>query len=192
MQDKAKERRLLRAVVRLYPRSFHDRVGESMLQTLADSAADMTLIDKVLLVADLASGAVYENLRSMGKREMIAPAIAAGLGMLMIAPGVAMLTLLVLSIEPPLGPLRKYLSAPPDVPNVIGSLVALTVIVFLPLAGLILNFSVIRRSRLIEKGQTALRANLIIATIGAVIVAAFLAGVVIDQYPCWVGVPNCD
>jgi hypothetical protein len=184
--------RLITHLISLYPRPFRERVGESMRQTLADSVTDMSLMQKLSLIGDLASGALYENLRSLGKREMMAPILAASLGMMMIAPGVAMFTLLVLGIEPPMGPFKEFLPAPPDVPNKVGSLVALTVIVFLPLAGMILNYSVVRRSRLAENGQASVRVNLIVAALGVCLVAAFVAGVVIDQYPCWIGVPNCD
>ncbi len=34
--------------------------------------------------------------------------------------------------------------------------------------------------------------NLVLVVAALVVVLAFVAGMVIDQYPCWIGVPNCD
>ncbi len=35
-------------------------------------------------------------------------------------------------------------------------------------------------------------ANLILGAVIFVFIAMFVGGVIADQYPCWVGVPNCD
>jgi hypothetical protein len=35
-------------------------------------------------------------------------------------------------------------------------------------------------------------ANLVVAVATFTFVAVFLGGIIVDQYPCWVGVPNCD
>lgn len=188
--------RLLKFVASLYPASFRERVGESMQQTLADSYSRLGPAGKLSIIGDLVFGAACENIVSIEEkvtsRAIVAPLVAATTGMLLIVPGVTMFTLLLLGLEPPLGALGSFLKAPPDVPNIAGSLVALTIIVFLPLAGLILNYAAMRRSTLIEGSRFAYRTNLLVAALGLCLVLSFIAGVVIDQYPCWMGVPNCD
>lgn len=167
-----------------------------MLQTLTDSYSRFGPVGKLSIIGDLAFGAVYENIVSIEEtfmsRSVFTPLVAATIGMLLIVPGVTMFTLLLLGIEPPLGPLESFLKAPPDVPNIAGTLVALTIIVFLPPAGMILNYAATRRSILIEGSRFAYRTNMLVAAVGLCLVLSFIAGVVIDQYPCWMGVPNCD
>lgn len=167
-----------------------------MLQTLHDSYSRLDLKGKLSIVGDLVFGAVAENIVSIaGKvtsRAILTPSVVAAIGMLLIVPGVTMFTLLLLGLEPPLGPLETVLKAPPDVPNIAGTLVALTIVVFLPLAGLILNYAALRRSLPTEGRGFAYRTNLVVAALGLCLVLSFIAGVVIDQYPCWMGIPNCD
>ena len=35
-------------------------------------------------------------------------------------------------------------------------------------------------------------ANLIVAAASLAFVLLFVVGIIVDQYPCWIGVPNCD
>jgi hypothetical protein len=46
----------------------------------------------------------------------------------------------------------------------------------------------------IKKGDHSLmaRINLFLAAAILLILVGFIAAIVIDQYPCWTGVPNCD
>lgn len=187
---------LLKFLAGLYPSPFRDQVGESMLQTLTDSYLRVGPIGKLSIIGDLVFGAACENVVSIEEKvrssSVVIPLVASTVGMLLIVPGVMMFTLLLLGIEPPLGPLETVLKAPPDVPNIAGTLVALTIIVFLPLGGLILNYAAIRKSIPTESSRFAYRTNLLVAALGLCLVLSFIAGVVIDQYPCWMAVPNCD
>lgn len=120
---------------------------------------------------------------SKGRR----PATAALVGLLLALPGAALYVLLVLHIEPPLGFLGRDLS--PDGPNVLGSLVALCLLVILPLTGFLLNLAPLRRA---ESGPLSRPANVAVAGACLIVVLLVVSSIMIDQYPCWVGVPNCD
>jgi hypothetical protein len=40
--------------------------------------------------------------------------------------------------------------------------------------------------------RTATPLNLVVAVVALSFVVLFIVGIVVDQYPCWTGVPNCD
>jgi len=128
----------------------------------------------------------------MMKLQFSNPKAAALLGLLGVLPGALFLPLLMLGIEPPLGPLKQLLSAPPDVPNVAGTLVALALVVGLPAAAGLLNLAPIARGLRAGSGLGAYPLNLLVAVAAVSLLALFAAGVIVDQYPCWIGVPNCD
>ena len=48
------------------------------------------------------------------------------------------------------------------------------------------------RSLRVGRGLGAHRVNLALAAVLFLLIAAFVTGFVVDQYPCWIGVPNCD
>lgn len=106
---------------------------------------------------------------------------------LLCLPGAAMLTLLMLGVEPPLGPLTPLVASPASGPNVVGTAIALTVILLLP--AIALGMSV---PRLFFSGGSITPARMLVAAGPACIILLFVLAVVADQYPCWVGVPNCD
>ncbi len=62
-------------------------------------------------------------------------------------------------------------------------------LLFLMVCGGVLNYSFYRKS--LKKGIKA-KLNLWVA-LGVLCVVVIFAGAIIeDQYPCWIGVPNCD
>ena len=163
-----------------------------------------------------------------------------------------MVTLLMLQIEPPMGPLGPYLERPAGNPHVLGSLVVLMMVLVLPAIGLVLNAGKIRNAMLSagnltvaplgglaltapflvlqvvnkaplenipaalfavlwllptvfiatllpivksvrgERGAKAHPVTILLGGIVLVIVAAMWGGLVVDQMPCFLGVPNCD
>jgi len=121
------------------------------------------------------------------------PWLSAILGVLLVVPGITLFVLLNLNIEPPMGPLEPYLARNPDGgPHVLGSLIAFNAIVVLPVIALILNLGILMRA--LRKGVafTSHPLNLLVTLTAASIVLAFVGAILIDQYPCWIGVPNCD
>jgi hypothetical protein len=119
--------------------------------------------------------------------------IAAILGVLLVIPGAFLFAMLSLNIEPPFGPLDPYLRrSDGSGPHVIGSLIALNAIVVLPLIALIINIAPVMRSLRDRKGMPDRRTNVVVAAAAVIVVMMFISAIAVDQYPCWVGVPNCD
>ena len=110
---------------------------------------------------------------------------------LLALPFAVLFTLLLLHVEPPLGPLQPLLNGDNDQPNVLGSAVVVGAWLLSVIA---LAFSVapIARSARTGNGIAASPVNLLVAAVISLLVVSFPAGIVIDQYPCWMGVPNCD
>ena len=107
-------------------------------------------------------------------------------GILLALPFATLFAMLVLHIEPPLRALEA-LRTDGDGPNVIGSAIVLGAWL-LSIVGLVFG---IRGARA-HSVMTASPLTLIVAGAIALLVISFPAALVIDQYPCWTGVPNCD
>jgi hypothetical protein len=119
--------------------------------------------------------------------------IAAKLGFLLVVPGILMLAMLNLNIEPPFGPLEPYLRRTEgEGPHIVGSLIAFNAIVVFPVVALLLNFAPAMRGLRSGKGFLGNPTNLAVAAAASLVVLAFFGAIAVDQYPCWVGVPNCD
>lgn len=99
----------------------------------------------------------------------------AGLGAALCVPVLAVLTLLVLGVEPRI-PVVDRLSSRQ------GSLVVLTLFALVPVALAINLGPALRRAP----------SNVAVAMLAVVTIGIVVGLIVEDQYPCWVGVPNCD
>jgi hypothetical protein len=119
------------------------------------------------------------------------PFSAAIAGLLLALPFAVMITLLVLGKEPPMGPLQPLVTAPPDQPNVVGTAIVLGALLA-SLAGLIITLAPLLGRA--QGGETIRShpANVLIGVIISFFILFFVGSIVVDQYPCWVGVPNCD
>lgn len=181
--------------------------------------------------------------------------IAAIIGLLFFLPGAIMLSMLIFSIDPPLGPLKPYLQPPNEGPHILGSLIALSLILVLPAAGVIINvaategnplkgilsnlklavivsfllvlpfmimelvfgqnsyssfpfplfgilwflpvmfiviFTPIVRNMRAGNSIFANPITLLFRVAFLVLIALFWGGLLNDQMPCFLGVPNCD
>ena len=123
-----------------------------------------------------------------GKRER--PTLAALAGLILCLPGALMYGLLTFNIDPTFGVLERGRS--PDQPDIAGSIIALAVLVLLPLVAFLLNLGPIRRAARAGNGFFARPANVAVAVAALLVGALVLDSIVVDQYPCWMGVPNCD
>lgn len=115
-------------------------------------------------------------------------AIAAGV---LALPFAVIFALLLLHIEPPLGPLESMLKGEVDQPNVLGSAIVFAAWL-LSVVALVFAVAPIVRGVRAGRGIAANPLNLLAAGVISALVVSFVAGIVVDQYPCWVGVPNCD
>jgi|GEM_PF-419008 len=147
---------------------------------------------------------IVRNLRA-GNNRMVNPAPAQGnntiltnptsamiISFLLALPFLTILLLLWLHIEPPLGPLEPLLKNPdPDQPNVLGTLLFLGALLLAVAACLIARVPIVRA---MQAGGSlfAHPMNLMLAVVILSFIAMLVVGLIVDQYPCWIGVPNCD
>ena len=120
------------------------------------------------------------------------PRSAAIISFLLALPFVTILSLLLLHIRPSLGPLEPLLNNPdPDQPNVIGTLIVLGAILLAVAACLIARAPIVRT---LQTGGSLLAhpMDLLLAVVILSFLTMLVVGLIVDQYPCWIGVPNCD
>jgi hypothetical protein len=120
------------------------------------------------------------------------PASAAVIGFILALPFLTLLTFMLLGIEPTLGPLDPLLkNADPDQPNVLSAVIVIGALLLCVLAGLIVRGPMVQT---IRSGGSLLAhpANLLLAVVIVAFIARLVIGLIVDQYPCWIGVPNCD
>lgn len=108
-------------------------------------------------------------------------------GIFLVIPGALLITLLTMGIDPPLPDFLRPYIIPSEGPHVVGSLIAFNFIVVFPLAALILNLGVLQ-STLTNRRLS----NLVTIAFAVIVVLVFAAQIAIDQFPCLIGVPNCD
>lgn len=116
------------------------------------------------------------------------PRSAALIGFVLCLPTTVLFSLVLLSIEPSLGPLDPLLRADG---SHLGSMIVLGLLLLLPVA-LVINLAPIIRSARAGNGIAAHPVNLVLAVAILVILAVILGSFIVDQSPCWIGVPNCD
>lgn len=118
---------------------------------------------------------------------------AALIGVLLAIPVTILFSLLLLDIEPSLGPLNAWLAGTPnpdDGPGP-GSFIALAFIALLPIATFI-TLRPVGRSIKNGSGLLAQPLNLVLGVAMLAGIIALAGAFVVDQYPCWIGVPYCD
>jgi hypothetical protein len=124
-----------------------------------------------------------------GNSILTAPMSAALIGFLLALPFLTILSLLLLNIEPPFAHLLN--NPDPDQPNVIGTLIVLGAILLAIAACLIARAPIVRT---LQTGGSLLAhpINLLLAVVILSFITMLVVGLIVDQYPCWIGVPNCD
>lgn len=113
-----------------------------MLQTIRDALLGASRLGTVKLVFDLTYGAATENMKALQEVYMAEIIFDRSrvhlLGILLIVPGVVVLSLLLLGINPPLGQLGQYLQEDNQASKWIGLLFVLCTILVLPAAGVMI------------------------------------------------------
>ena len=126
------------------------------------------------------------------KNVLASPKSAASVSLLLCLPFAILFSLLMLKIEPNFGPLKPLLNNPnPDQPDVIGSLIALGTFL-LVVAAFTINLRQLMHTARAGGSLFAYPANLVLAVIALAAIGFVIGSIIIDQYPCWIGVPNCD
>ena len=180
-------RTLYRGLLRLYPRPFRERFGESMEQTFADLRAERQggpargRIGFVLWTyAETAAGIVRERvltLQSGGTMQATTPTLrtAAIVGLVLALPFAV--------LELVSNPVTRE-SAP--------SLALLFGLLWLlPTAFVAIVAPIVRGARA-GHGILANPAGILLRLPLLLLIAVAWTGLLIDQMPCFLGVPNCD
>jgi len=107
---------------------------------------------------------------------------------LLALPFITIFILYVFRIEPSLGPIDPYLN--PEYSH-LGSFIVFGSLVLL-LVGFTTSVIPIMGSIKTGNGIAANPINLLLSIIILFFILAFIGLIVVDQYPCWIGVPNCD
>jgi hypothetical protein len=134
---------------------------------------------------------IANPISARGNTILTNPALAAIVSFILALPFVALLSSLLLGIEPHLGPLEPLLRTDPDQPNYLGLFIVLGAFLLAVAGCLIARASIVHT---LQTGGSLLAhpINLILVAIILFFIARLVIGLMIDQFPCWIGVPNCD
>lgn len=188
----------------LYPRAFREKFGESMQQTFDDVCRERIQQMKRLsfgfalwLFAETFAGVVKENLTKIKRGKTMENVTSnnkssAIIGFLLAMPSAVLLLISIYDIEP-LSDFYKTLTTQADgySISVFGRIFEIGALLLL-LVGFIVGFVPIARNIRAGNGVMANPLNLLMAAMLFIFVAGLVIVNVIDQYPCWIGVPNCD
>jgi hypothetical protein len=122
------------------------------------------------------------------KANLADPRTAALTSFLLALPFTSLILMLMLGIEPGFGSLDPLLRAPG---SRLGSYIVFGALLLL-LGGLAISGVTVVRSVQAGKGLMTDPVNLLLATGILLVLLLFAGAIVVDQYPCWIGVPNCD
>jgi hypothetical protein len=128
---------------------------------------------------------------AQGNMILANPTSAAIISFILALPFVTLLSSLLLGIEPPLGPLEPLLRTDPDQPNYLGLFIVLGAFLLAVAACLIARASIVQT---LQAGGSlfAHPLNLMLAVVILFFITRLVVGLIVDQFPCWIGVPNCD
>lgn len=116
---------------------------------------------------------------------------AAIVGAILALPFALIYSLLVLHIEPPLRLIESLVTVGPDQPNIVGSAIVFGAWL-LSIVALVITLSPNIHDARAGRGITTHPVNIALAIVILFFVGGFIVSFVVDQYPCWIGVPNCD
>lgn len=197
-------RALYRKLLTLYPRAFREQLGESMEQTFVDLCRERRRKSErwwpvfvLWIFIETALGIVSERITQLRKenmkRHLLAdPGIAAVVSILLAFPLAFILSAGVFEIEPFNSWLKPLFTEPDGYRN---SAVGLTILIglffLLPVAFIV---SLIPVRRMVRAGQSLFTYpfNLVLAFVILVFITNIVGYIAADQFPCWIGVPNCD
>lgn len=126
---------------------------------------------------------------SRGNTLLTNPASSALLSFLLTLPCLAILSFLLLNIEPPFAALLN--NTDPDQPNVLGAFIPLGAFLLVVAAGPVARVPIVRT---LQAGGSLFAHpwNLMLAVVILLFSIMLVIGLIVDQFPCWIGVPNCD
>ncbi len=196
---------LYKKILAFYPPAFREQFGESMEQTFNDvcnqrkqRAKQMSFGFLLWTFGETFAGIVKENLMNIKKGATMENTIsnqksAALAGFLLAVPLAILLLIQMFDIEPING-FYKILTTGADGHsiNAFGRIMEIGALLLLALGFVISLVPVVRNARAGYGFTAANPLNLLVASALFIFIAWLVISNVIDQYPCWIGVPNCD
>ncbi len=197
-------RSFYKKLLAFYPRVFREQFGEAMEQTFNDvgnerkqQAKQISFGFLLWMFIETFAGIIKEHLIQIKRGATMENIIsnhksAAISGFLLAMPLAVLLLIMIYDIEP-LSGFYKTLTTEADGYriNVFGRIFEIGALLLLPLGFIISLVPIVRNARA-GYGFTANPVNLLIAVALFIFIAILVITFVIDQYPCWIGVPNCD
>jgi hypothetical protein len=189
--------RLLAASIRLLPKERREW-GVAMLAELAQLQNSFTRwqfalgCTRVALFAPRKGGLLQIIMNNTIKNITTNPQAAAFVGFLLALPVLLILSIALFEIEPFQGFLKPLFTEANSPRNSTFGIIFLIVCLLLLPVALIINLVPIVRS--VQAGNSILANPVNFLLVAALLsfMTTLVGGFVIDQYPCWIGVPNCD
>jgi len=191
-------------LVAFYPQAFREQFGESMEQTFNDLCNERQRQTKQIsfgflfwMFVETFAGIVKENLIQIKRGATMENSIsnnksAAIVGFLLAMP-LAILLLIEISGIEPLHGFLKTLTTESNSQRLssFGKILTFGVLLLLPVGFIISLLPIVRNARAGD-GLPANPINLLVGNALFIFIAILVISFVVDQYPCWIGVPNCD
>lgn len=185
--DQGMARTLYRKLLGLYPRAFRERLGDSMEQTFNDRCRERKQRTRrgwsgfvLWLFVETAVGIGQERIRLIKQGGMM-KTIATDLGPAVIIGFVLVLPLAVLEVV--FNTMNRQ--------NAPGILLLFGLLWLLPTAFIVVLAPIARTVRA-GNGILANPVGLVCRVAFLALVAMAWGGLLVDQIPCFIGVPNCD
>jgi hypothetical protein len=195
---------IYKKLLALYPRDFRERFGESMEQTFDDLCRERQQTTGRISAgfaarqfAETSAGIVNEHFLRLKKGKVMQNMLtnrmsAAAIAFLMAMPFAVLLLIETNNIEPLSSAFRGLTTNADSYSlNDAGRVLIITSILLLP-AAFAVSLAPIVRARRAGRSVVAMPLNLSLAASLFIFIATLIAFFVADQYPCWIGVPNCD
>jgi len=188
----------------LYPRAFREQFGESMEQTFNDlwnerqRQAKQGLFGFVLwMFVETAVGIIKESFIQIKRAKFMGNIFtnqksAAIIGLILAMPLAILLLIEMNNIEPLSSFFRKLTTEADGYSlNAFGRILIIGALLLLP-AAFVINFIPISRNLRAGKGITVSPVNVLLVVALFIFIVWLVGSFIVDQYPCWIGVPNCD
>ncbi len=202
--EKDKIRNFYKKLLAFYPQTFRKQFGESMEQAFDDLCSEHLRQAKQLsfgfvlwIFTETSAGIVKENLTEIKRGKIMENIISnnkssAITGFLLAMPLAILLLIEIFDIAP-LSGFYKTLTTEADSQRLsaLGRIFTIGALLLLPLGFIVSLVPVVRNVRA-GNGLTTNPINLLIAAALFIFIATLVIINVIDQYPCWIGVPKCD
>jgi hypothetical protein len=196
---------LYKKLLKFYPQRFREQLGESMLQTFNDLYDERQQQTKhglsifvLWMLFETSIGIAWENILLIKqgdymKNILTNPRSASIFSFILILPLVLLFPIAALEIEPFYGLIQSaFVQADGYTTTVFGKVIMIITILLLPLLAFIANFIPIMKNVRAGNSILAHPVNLLLGIAISSFFIIFIGGVIVDQYPCWMGVPNCD